>query len=201
MDRAPAGRRPFVLLQVRGAALYARRKWVQEHHGQEALDALIPELGPYGRMLMRSAIDKHAWYNYPLFIELGEVLDRRYGTGDLSLNIELGKWGAKLNTPNIFRMFIKLGSPEWIMNKAAKLWREHFTEGTMTVEHTKTDSGGVAEAEITDWPVPHLALSYAVLGFAIAAIEMSGAHDVRGELISCRSLGGDSTRIRIRYEE
>ena len=102
-------------MQVRGAALWARRRWVLEHHGQEGLDALIPELGAYGRMMMRSEIDKQAWYNYPLFIELGELLDRRFGTGDMTLNIELGRWGAKLNTPNIFRMFIKLGSPEWVL--------------------------------------------------------------------------------------
>lgn len=189
------------MLQVRGAALYARRVWVLEHHGQSGLDSIISELGAYGRMLMRSDIDKHAWYNYPLFIELGEALDRRFGAGDLKLNIELGNWGAKVNTPNIFRMFIKLGSPEWIMNKAAKLWREHFTEGTMTVSYRKDDDANVADAEITDWPVPHLALSYAVLGFSMAAIEMSGAKDVRGELVSCRSLGGESTRIRIRYRE
>ena len=170
-----------------------------EHHGQEGLDAIISELGAYGRMLMRSEIDKHAWYNYPLFIELGEVLDRRYGTGDMTLNIELGRWGAKLNTPNIFRMFIKLGSPEWVMTRAANLWSEHFTEGTVAVSYDKGEGGSVAELEITDWPVPHLALSYAVLGFAIAAIEMSGAADVRGELLACRSLGGDSTKIRVHY--
>jgi len=173
---------------------------VLEHHGQEALDAVIAELGAYGRMLMRSEFDKHAWYNYPLFIELGEVLDRRFGKGDLTLNIELGRWGAKVNTPNIFRMFIKLGSPEWVMSRAAKLWREHFTEGTATVSYTKGEGGSVADLEITDWPVPHLALTYAVMGFAIAAVEMSGASNVRGELISCRSLGGDSTRIRVHYD-
>jgi len=189
------------MLQVRGAALYARRKWVIEHHGQAALDEVIPQLGAYGRMLMRSEIDKHAWYNYPLFIELGEVLDRRFGKGDLTLNIELGRWGAKVNTPNIFRMFIKLGSPEWVMNRAAKLWREHFSEGTVTVTHSKSEFGGVAELEIPDWPVPHLALSYAVLGFAIAAIEMSGASSVRGELLADRSLGGDSTRLRVHYDD
>ncbi len=162
---------------------------------------MIPELGAYGRMLMRSEIDKHAWYNYPLFIELGEVIDRRFGKGDLALNVELGRWGATINTPNIFRMFIKLGSPEWVMNKAAKLWREHFTEGTVTVSHSKGEGGGIADVEVTDWPVPHLALSYAVLGFAIAAVEMSGAKNVRGELLACRSLGGDSTRIRVRYDD
>lgn len=189
------------MLQVRGAALYARRKWVREHHGQEALEALIPELSAYGRMLMRSDIDKGAWYNYPVFIELGEVLDRRFAAGDLKLNIELGRWGAVENTPNIFKMFIRLGSPEWVMNKAAKLWREHFTEGTAAVTHETTDRGGVAEVEVTDWPVPHLALTYSVLGFSIGAIEMSGAKNVTGEMIACPSLGGDSIRIRIRYED
>lgn len=189
------------MLQVRGAALYARKRWVLTHHGQQGLDEITAQLGAYGRMLMRSEVDKQAWYNYPLFIELGEVLDRTYGAGDLALNIELGRWGAKLNTPNIFRMFIKLGSPAWIMGKSAELWREHFTEGTMTVSHAKEERGGVAVAEITEWPVPHLALSYAVLGFSIAAIEMSGASNVRGELLACRSLGGDSTRLRVRYDD
>lgn len=187
------------MLQVRGAALYGRRAWVLEHHGQDALDKIIPELGAYGRMLMRSEIDKHAWYNYPLFIEISEVLDRHFGKGDLKLSIELGRWNAKFNMPTVFKMFIKFGSPEWIMNKAASLWSEHFSEGSMTVTYKQGDTESVADAEITDWPVPSLALSYSVLGFAIASVEMSGAKNVTGDLISCRSLGGDRTHIRVHY--
>jgi hypothetical protein len=185
-------------LQVRGSALWGRKEWVRRHHGAEGLEGLLPALSPAGRNVLRSDIDPTAWYNYPLFLDLAVALDRRFGDGDFKLNRELGRFGAHHNTPKLYSLFIRMGSVDWVLGRAAKLWREHFNAGSLVVE-TDEDASR-AEAEVVDWPEPHLAHSYSVLGFAIGVIELSGAKNVTGELVSCRSLGGETTRLRVAWE-
>jgi hypothetical protein len=186
-------------LQVRGSALWGRKEWIRRHRGQEGLEQLLPDLSPAGRNVLRSEIDPGAWYNYPLFLDLAVALDRRFGDGDYKLNVEIGRFGAHHNTPKLYSLFIRLGSVDWVLNRAAKLWREHFNAGSLVI-HTEKGAPR-AEAEIIDWPEPHLAHSYSVVGFAHGVIELSGAKNVVTELVSCRSVGGETTRLRARWDE
>jgi hypothetical protein len=180
-------------LQVRGSALWGRKEWVRRHHGAEVLQSLRADLSPAGRNLLYDDIQRTEWYNFPLFIEWCEVLDRRFGSGDGRLNVEMSRFSAIENTPRLYHMFIRLGSIDWVLARAEKLWRENFNAGAVSIHR---DGDRLAEAEILDWPSPHITHTYSVLGFAIGVLELSGARDVRGQIVSCRSLGGDRTSLR-----
>lgn len=194
MSRSPGRSPASQTLQVRGSALWGRKEWVRRNHGAEALQALRTELSPAGRNLLHDDIQRTDWYNFPLFVEWCEVIDRRFGDGDGKLNIEMSRFSAIENTPRLYHMFIRLGSIDWVLARAEKLWREHFSVGAMVIHHEKNAS--IADAEILDWPMPHLVHSYSVLGFAVGVLELSGATGVSGSVISCRSLGAETTRLR-----
>ncbi len=186
-------------LQIRGSALWARREWLRETHGDDGLASLLERVGAAGRNLLRDDIDRRGWYNYPLFIEMATETDALFGEGDGRLNIEVARWSAHRNTPALYEMFIRFGSVDWILQRASKLWREHFSGGAFVV-HTERATH-FAEGEVVDFPYPHLCHTYSVLGFAIGCVEMSGAADVSGEVVSCRSHGADRTLIRVRWDQ
>jgi len=186
-------------LQVRGSALWGRFCWLREHHGDEGFEKLRPHLSPAGRYVLMSEIDRRGWYNFPLFIEYTVQMDKLFGTGDLTLNREIGRWACHLATPRLYSMFIRLGSVDWVLNRAAKLWSEHFTAGSLEIiSHKETD---FAEAEIVDFPMPHLGHTYAVLGFAMGCVELSGQKNVRGRLKGGRARGGERTILRVDWGE
>lgn len=184
-------------LQIRGSALWARREWLLEHHGEDGLEKLIGTMSAAGRHLLRSDIDPKSWHNYPLFIEVAIKVDEMFGDGDGKLNIEIGRASAHRNTKTLFKAFIRIGSVNWVLNQASKFWSEHFSEGGFEVSTDR--SSHVAVGEVIDFPHPHLCHTYSVLGFAIGCIEMSGESNVRGEVVSCRSMGADKTVIRARW--
>jgi hypothetical protein len=170
---------------------------VREHHGEEGMQRLIETLSPAGRSLMRGEIEASDWYMYPLFIDVCIKADRLFGSGDAKLNSEMARHSAHRNTPGIYHMFIRLGSVSWVLNRASKLWLENFSDGAFEV---RTEKGTrTAEGEIIDFPFPHLAHTYSVLGFAMGCIEMSGAKNVRGELVACRSMGAERTLLRVHW--
>jgi len=190
------GHEPDNLLQVKGSAIDSRLRWVREKHGEKALQSL-EGLSAAGRNLIRTPLDRRAWYNFPLFTEVCAAIDQRWGTGDMSLNKELGRWGAHRNTPALYHMFIRIGSIDWVLGKSSSFWSEHFNAGRLDIKR-----GGPkhAEGELIDWPKPHLTHCYSVIGFAIGCIELSGGKNVRAEMVSCRARGAPRCHMRVDWD-
>ena len=149
--------------------------------------------------MLASEIDRRGWYNFPLFIEFTVKMDELFGSGDLTLNQEMARWSCHLSTPKLYSVFIRLGSVDWVLKRAAKLWCEHFNAGSFEILTDKASD--YAEAEIVDFPTPHLAHTYAVLGFAMGCVELSGMKNVRGRLVTGRSLGGERSILRVDWGE
>lgn len=188
---------PQSLLQVKGSAIRARLLWVKEQYGQHGLRELEAALSAAGRNAVRGDIDPRAWHNWPLYLELCTTIDRKWGQGDGSLNLEMARFSAHVNTPTMYQAFIRLGSVDWVLRKGAKLFSEHFSTGEFVVRHEP--GAKVAEGEIVGFPQPHIALLYAVIGFAVGCVELSGGKDVRGEVVSARAYGAERDIGRVTW--
>ena len=185
------------ILQVRGSALRARLQWIKEKHGAEGLVQLERELSAAGRYVLHEQVDPRAWYNFPLFVEVGTVMDRLWGTGDQSLSIELGRYGAHAGTPWLYQPFIRLGSVDWVLARASKLWGELFTAGAFHVKHEP--GAARAEGEIVEFPSSHMVLVYSCLGFSMGCIELSGGKNVTGEVVAARARGAERDLVRVAW--
>jgi len=185
------------ILQVKGSALRSRLQWAKEQYGMNGLRQLEKELSPAGRNLLHGEVEPRTWYNFPLFVEIGTVLDRLWGPGDQSLNIELARIGAHTQTPLLYQPFIRLGSIDWILGRASKLWSEHFSAGGLVVRHEPGQAR--AEGEIVDFPQSHMVLVYSTLGFSMGCVELSGGKNVTGEVVSARVRGAERDLLRVTW--
>ncbi len=181
--------------KVRGSSLASRIDWVRQMHGENGLANLIGDLTPAGRNLIHAPVDAKAWYSFPLFLDLSIAIDRRFGKGDYTLLTEIARWGCHRTVPSLYQMFIRMGSVDWVLGKAAKLWNEHFNVGVIEVHRELGQRR--AFGEMRDFPRPHLAHCSAVMGFAMGAVELSGEKNVRGSMMSCRALGSERCVARI----
>ena len=191
------GSGPSQILQVRGSALRSRLVWAKEQYGTHGLSQLEKELSPAGRNVLHEQPDPRAWYNFPLFVELGTVMDRLWGAGDLALNIELARFGAHVGTSWLYQPFIRLGSIDWVLARASKLWSELFTAGAFLVKHEPGQSR--AEGEIVEFPATHMVLVYSCLGFSMGCIELSGGKNVSGEVVAARARGAERDLLRVAW--
>jgi hypothetical protein len=185
------------ILQVRGTALHARVLWAREKYGPAGLAQLERELSAAGRYVLHEHVDPRAWYNFPLFVEIGTVMDRLWGKGDQALNMELGRFGAHAGTPWLYQPFIRLGSVDWVLARASKLWGELFTAGAFHVKHEPGQAR--ADGEIVDFPSSHMVLVYSCLGFSMGCIELSGGKHVTGEVVSARARGAERDLVRVSW--
>jgi hypothetical protein len=136
------------------------------------------------------------WYSFDLFLEINAAIDRTFGKGDLALVKPLGRHGADANLTTIYRLFYKVGTTKWILERASRLWGMHYDSGQLIVQQSP---GREVELRIQDFATPHRIHCLAVQGWAERSVELSGATDVALDEVSCRASGDETCRFRITW--
>ena len=173
---------------VKGSAIGSRVLWVRLHHGEEGVERLCAQLSAAAAAVVREPPHKATWYPFEVFVELNEAIDRVFGRGDLELLQDLGRYGADANLTTVYRLFYMVGTPKWILDRAARLWDLHYDSGRLVIERFP---GNEAEARILDFATPHITHCKSVFAWCQRSIELSGARDVHGVEVRCR-LRGDA---------
>ena len=182
---------------VKGSALTSRILWVQLGHGEAGMGRLKAQLSPELRSAIEQGINKAAWYPFDQFIELNTVTDRLFGRGDLGLVKDLGRYGADANLTTIYRLFFKVGTVQWILGRAVRLWSAHYDSGYCEIA---TRGPKAAVMRIRGFATPHVAHCMSVMGWTERSIELSGGKRPIVEESACRTRGDDHCRLDIAWE-
>jgi len=177
------------MAQVKGSALLARLRFVEERHGADALGRLFGALDPGLRGRLQGEVLPHAWVPFDDFVALCAAIDGLFGKGDLALCYDMGRHAAEVNLPTLYRIFYRFGSPLYIFRKAARLWEVHYDSGRLAPVQ---EGEHQVRIRVLDFEKPHRAHCLSILGWAARSVEMSGAviEELRED--RCR-LWGDST--------
>jgi hypothetical protein len=183
------------MVNVRGTAIFARLRWLVEKHGEKAYDETLAMIEPAYAEAIRMALPT-TWVPFDAYIAICIAMDKRYGTGDLSLCRELGRFSANANLPTLYRLFYKLGTVPYIMSKATAVWSEHYDSGTArVVEHAKGDISIIVE----NFATPHKAQCLSVLGWIEESVRISGARILNAAEVKCRTSGDEYCEFRGQY--
>jgi hypothetical protein len=166
----------------------SRVLWVQLGHGAAGIDRLVRQSSPTLRAAIELGFVKADWYPFDLFIELNETIDRLFGRGDLGLVKVLGRYGADANLTTIYRLFFKVGSVQWILGRAVRLWSAHYDAGSFDVA---TRGPRAAVLRLRRFPTPHPVHCLAVAGFVERSLELSGGKRAILEESKCRTRGDE----------
>lgn len=183
------------MARVKGSAVTSRIRFVRDRGGEDAIAKLRAALSPESRSLIELGILPHAWVPFELFVDVNVAADRVLGDGDLGLVREMGKFGAKLNLPTLYRIFYRIGSLPFVLRKAGRLWEVHYDSGRLDVE-TGDDWATLA---ICEFATPHRAHCLSVLGWAEAAGELSGVKVLEARELSCRTHGAQRCELHLRW--
>lgn len=181
---------------VKGSTISSRLLWVSLHHGEEGLEQLNAALTPPARQILSMPLAKAKWYPFDLFVELTIAIDRVFGKGDLALAKVLGRFTADANLTTVYKLFYMVGTPKWIIDRAARLWDLHYDSGRLVVMRYP---GNESEARIVAFSTPHRTHCQAVWGWAERSLELSGAKDVKGVEVRCRLNGDDECAYHLTW--
>ena len=183
-------------MKVKGTALRARLRFVEERAGVEGYRRFLDALAPATRELVDARILASAWYPFAAFIDLCEVIDRQLGAGDLALCDELGRYACDANLPTLYKIFFRMADVLYIVRRAAAAWRVNYDEGSMSV----VDEGDHVVTMRMEVPTPHRAHCLSVRGWIVRAGELSGAKAVR-VAESCRVQGDPHCQFELSWRD
>ncbi len=185
------------MAKVKGTALMPRVKYLEEKANPAQKERVIALLSPGFQQDLRQGILLGQWYPFEYYIELNRALDKVLGIGDLSLIPKLGYYSADQGLKGVYKLFYKVGSPEFIIQRGAKVWNQYFVNGQLSVQVIAPKDVRVL---LTDVESPTEEHCLSVLGWVHRTLELSGGKNVRAEMSKCRRKGAPYCEITARWD-
>jgi len=155
---------------------------LKAHDPGGAWDRLLALLSPEYATQVREGIMIHHWYPIGFYVELNRAIDKLLGKGDLKLVWELGRASADESLHGIYKVFFKVGSPEFVVKAAATIWKQYYDTGKLTIVDEHAPQGKrfrmIVEGLQTEDEVMWLAIG----GWVERTLQLSGGKNVKVEI-------------------
>jgi len=179
-------------VRIKGTALSSAHRYVAERFGQDTWRTVVATLAADERQQIEGGILVSAWYPFALFMRIVRVLEAQLGPQVPRLHREMGRAAADYGLTTFYKIFFKVGSPQFIVSRAAKVWRTYNSSGEMPVpvcEH------GHAVVELVGFEDPARELCERLPGFFERTVELSGGRDVKLVHSKCVNRGESNCRF------
>jgi hypothetical protein len=178
--------------QVKGTAIASTLRFVRERFGPEAVALVRGDLEPALRASLPDEPLVSTWYPFSLLIALGRSAARRYGGGLTHFHRELGRASADYAMTTVYKIFFKLGSPQFVVSRAARVWRTYYDSGDM---HAVTAEPGHAVIDLAGFSEPVPELCERLIGWMSRSVELAGGKGLRSAHSLCVLRGDDVCRF------
>jgi V4R domain len=175
------------MAKFKGSVYESTRAFVQHEFGPEGVARILSALPPADRELL-SSITAIAWVPVEPVLRFHHELERLYGTGDRSLCERAGTFSAGWSMNTVLKMFVRLRSPHWLLDKGANVWSRYHDSGRWELdpELPQRMSGRLLGFEVKD-PV----FCARLRGWLSGVVELTGGKGAETTEPRCRCRGHD----------
>jgi hypothetical protein len=174
-----------VVPKSKGTNLLHMRTYVQRTHGAAAWQRVLSSL-PEGDRAIVSAASPTGWYDLGAQHRLLRCIDRVVGKGDLALVPQIGRFEADEDLSTIHRLFVRLTSPGYVLEKAGEYWRRFYDTGKWDVVR----GDNTATGRLVDFGMVDDAFCAYLAAYIYRMFHLAGARTGSLEHTECRALGG-----------
>ena len=161
-----------IAVEVKGTAIITVPLFIKERFGEGGLNQWIDALTPEARKVYQASVFASSWYPLKeLLIEPLRKMCALFYAGDLKGAKESGRFSADYSLKGIYKIFVKLSSPESIVRRAGSILPMYYTPSEMKVVESRKGQGIV---QITKFPDMDQVLEIRIAGWMERALEISG---------------------------
>jgi hypothetical protein len=164
-------------MDVKGSVLQSVPKFIRARFGDEGLQRWLDALDGECRTLFTGPILPSGWY--PVQVSLvgpTVLLCELFYNGDVRGAWESGRFSAEDGLRGIYRVFVRLGSPHFIISKGATIMKTLYRPSEITVTEPV---GTTTTVRITQFPEPHPVLDARIGGWIEQALLVCGCPTVK----------------------
>jgi hypothetical protein len=184
-------------LDVKGTAVEMTMLFVRDRFGEEGYQKWLAALPPESREIVVGKILPSGWYPleaaYVMPTRL--VCDLYFGSTKRGA-FEVGRYSAQRALTGIYKMFVKIGSPAWLMERGSKVFETYYRPSRCVVTDRKDGSCRMVISEIED---KSGYVENRIAGWADAAIEIHGYKTRKVAVVKSISTGDPQTELELTW--
>jgi hypothetical protein len=183
-------------MEVKGIAVLPLKEFVRNRFNgryEEWLRALSPE----SRKIMEWCLTGQ-WYPIrPAFIDpTRKICDLFYG-GDAGKAWEVGRFSADMALKGFFRIFVRLGSPHFLLSRGFHIFSEYYRPSEIRIDGELKQKAVVQIVRFDDM---HPLIENRIGGWIERAIEISGKKVLRVDVTQSLTKGSPMTEYVVEWE-
>jgi hypothetical protein len=187
------------MVEVKGTAVNVTLDYVKKRHGDAGLKRWLDSLSPRARDIFSSVIYSNVWFPLePAFLEPTMKACELFHGGKAAGAVEIGRFSADRALRGIYKFFVKLGSPEWLLDRASTVFATYYRPCRMVAV-----SRGPRSAELRVMNFPDLSglVEARIQGWIARSLEISGCLDVRVAVAASQTMGESFTEFAVEWRK
>jgi hypothetical protein len=175
-------------MTVKGSAVLATPMFVKTKYAAR-YDEWIDSLPPASKTIHTRAVLASDWYPLQdaLIEPIRKICDLFYGGNERGA-WESGRYSAEYALKGFYRIFLKLGSPQFMIERATRVFSSYFSQSELRVAESSQNR---CVMQIVAFPEPYWLLDLRIGGWMEHALELIGCRMVRIEIAKSK-IKGDS---------
>ena len=161
-------------IRIKGTSLLDAIEATRKREGEERLAQIVESLLPPFRHVLEGGIVPTGFYSLDAFVAFLEAGFRLSGDDERIL-IKRTEAVAERQLTGLYRVFIKLGTPEFVVRRITTIHQTFFTGIGISFELGHGD----ARVRYTGFRKQHRLIEYVMIGFYQKALQICGARNVR----------------------
>jgi hypothetical protein len=182
-------------MDVKGTAIIPIVKFAESKFGATNYEWTKSLSGPSAE-IMKTVLSS-SWY--PLQEAIIEptvkLCDLVYGGKDEGA-FEIGKFSADFGLKGVYKLFVKLGSPSFIISKGSSILGTYYKDSVMDLVEEKKNSSLL---RITRFPGIHKVVELRIAGWMQRSLEICGCKDIKVNMPKLLSRGDAYTEYMVTW--
>ena len=117
----------------KGSLLIHSRDYVRKQHGERVWEKLVTDSSSEDREILQGILLRGGWYPIGVINRLTDRLCVQHATGPAEDEMRrLSAHIADSDLGTVYKMVIRMGSPEFLVKRTGSLWNRYFDVGDMT---------------------------------------------------------------------
>jgi len=184
-------------VKVKGTALFSTIDYIIKKYGNNNYEALISKIPQELYQEIRVGVISSQWYPLELLIALMRAAGELFGKQNFRLYHEMGQHSAEYGLKSIYKIFLKFGSPEFIIKKAPLVWKNYYNRGEMKIIDSSRNR---VTMRLYNFPTPDKIFCQRITGWAEKTAELSGGKNSLFWESKCILEGGEYCEWKGKWE-
>ncbi len=174
-------------VEIKGMSIIPTAEFVRQRYGDDGYRRWLDALTPQTREVIAVGVLPTTWYSLDeMFVKPTVKICELFFGGDSRGAWELGRFSADFALSGIYKIFVKIGSPSWMVKKATRILPSYYRPARGELIDS---SSTMARFRIYDLIERTGVAELRIAGYLERGLEISGARNCNVKVLKSQSLG------------